>query len=116
MKRTAVVFTFFVAAFLLGLYVAFQTPTSELFTPAVEIGAPVPKTGTVSPTEEGTSGPLPIKPAPYEITEDAKLFAFDENRKSANCCPSPFVSDEGCICLTEEQKAKFASRGGNGNV
>lgn len=110
MKRTPVVLAFFFAAVLVGLYVLFSTPTTELFTVTQEQGepvAPVPSTGP---------GPLPLKEAPYEITEDAKLFGFDNNRKSPDCCPSAFVSDVGCICLTKEQEALFASRGNNGNA
>lgn len=114
MKRTPVVLAFFVAAFLLGLYVTFQSPT-ETFTMAMEIGAPVP-TSDVYAAEGGSSGPGKVDPAPYRILEDEKLFDFDENRKSADCCPSAFVSDEGCICVTEKQKKQFASRGGNGQV
>jgi hypothetical protein len=114
MKRTPVVLAFFVASLLVGIYVAFQLQTSETFTVTQEIGEPV--RSSVFPAIDGEPGPKNLKEAPYEVTEDAKLFAFDNNRKSADCCPSPFVSDMGCICLTDEQKAQFASRGGNGNV
>ena len=114
MKRTPVVLAFFFASLLVGFYVAFQTQTTETFTIGTEIGEPV--RSDVFPVVTGDSGPKELKEAPYEITEDAKLFAFDDNRKSADCCPSPFTSDMGCICLTEEQKAQFASRGGNGKV
>lgn len=113
MKRTPVVLAFFVAAFLLGLYVTYQSPKMETFTLANEIGSPVPRAG-VEPADQGVSGPGQVDPAPYKILKDEKLFAFDENRKSADCCPSPFVSDKGCICVTEEQKKLFASRGTNG--
>ena len=115
MKRTPVVLAFFVAAFLLGIYVTFQSPKMETFSMATEIGAPVPRSA-VYPVEEGVSGPGKVDPAPYRILEDEKLFDFDENRKGDDCCPSPFVSDEGCICVTETQKKQFASRGGNGQV
>ena len=114
MKRTPVVLAFFVASLLVGIYMAFQLQTSETFTVTQEIGEPVKS--DVMPVMGGDSGPKELKEAPYEVTEDAKLFAFDDNRKSADCCPSPFVSDMGCICLTDDQKAQFASRGGNGNV
>jgi len=114
MKRTPVVLAFFFASLLVGFYVAFQTQTIETFTIAKEIGEPV--RSEVVPGVTGGSGPKELKEAPYEVTEDAKLFAFDDNRKSADCCPSPFVSDMGCICLTDAQKEEFASRGGNGKV
>lgn len=114
MKRTPVVLAFFFASVLIGLYVAFQFQTTETFTLTQEIGEPV--RSQVTPVVSGDVGPKPLKEAPYEITEDEKLFGFDDNRKSADCCPSPFVSDMGCVCLTDAQKAQFASRGGNGNV
>lgn len=113
MKRTPVVLAFFLAAFLLGLYVTFQSPKTETFTMATELGAPVPRAG-VQPIEEGGAGPGKVDPAPYRILEDENLFDFDENKKGPECCPSAFVSDEGCICVTDEQKKLFASRGTNG--
>jgi hypothetical protein len=114
MKRTPVVLAFFFASVLVGLYVMFSNQTTELFTVTQEQGEPV-QSG-VNPVSSTGPGPLTLKEAPYEITEDAKLFAFDNNRKSADCCPSAFVSDVGCICLTKEQEALFASRGNNGNA
>ena len=106
---------FFVASILVGVYLLYSTPTSESFEIAKEIGAPVPQSD-VMPAYGAEAGPLNLKEAPYDITEDAKLYGFDANRASADCCPSPFVSDLGCICLTDAQKALYASRGGNGNV
>ena len=114
MKRTPVVLAFFVASLMVGIYLAFQVQTTETFTLTQEIGEPVKS--SVVPVSSGGSGPKELKEEPYEVTEDAKLFAFDDNRKSADCCPSPFVSDMGCVCMTSEQTAQFASRGGNGNV
>jgi hypothetical protein len=115
MTRTPVVLAFFFGALLLGLYVSLQGTKTESFTMATELGSPVP-TSAVYPVEEGSSGPGKLDPKPYKITPDENLFDFDENRKGDECCPSPFVSDEGCICVTEKQKKQFAARGGNGQM
>ena len=115
MKRTPVVMAFFVASILVGAYLLYSTPATESFEIAKELGEPVPQSD-VMPSYGAEAGPLNLKEAPYDITEDAKLYGFDDNRVSSECCPSPFVSDLGCICLTDAQKALYASRGGNGNV
>lgn len=84
-----------------------------------ERGMPV-ETGPV----QGFSGmspilgvePLPTPEHPYDQTNDVPLYAFSNNNQSADCCPSPFSGDKGCVCLTSEQKALFKSRGGNRSV
>ena len=81
-----------------------------------ERGMPV-ATGAVS----GFSGdspllgsePLPTPLHSYDKTNDQQLYAFSNNKQGADCCPSPFSGDLGCVCLTKEQKAEFGSRGGN---
>jgi hypothetical protein len=57
--------------------------------------------------------PMPTPAHPYDQTDDAKLYAFAGNEQSAECCPSPFSGDLGCVCLTNAQKTEFATRGGN---
>lgn len=59
------------------------------------------------------SEPKPVPERPYDMAGDNELFAFQNNKMSADCCPSPFSGDRGCICLTDAQVAEFASRGGN---
>ena len=54
---------------------------------------------------------VPLKP--YEMANDSELFAFQNNKISADCCPSPFSSDTGCVCLTDSQIQDFSKRGGN---
>lgn len=120
MKRTTAVLAFFVAAFLAGLFVNASMMAAS---PAVkeefmqkEKGMPL-ATSTVS----GYSGvspilgsePQPTPEHPYDQTDDANLYAFANNRQSAECCPSPFSGDLGCVCLTNEQKTEFGKRGGN---
>ena len=59
------------------------------------------------------SEPKPVPLRPYEMSNDQELFQFQDNRVSADCCPSPFSSDRGCVCLTDAQIQQFESRGGN---
>jgi hypothetical protein len=59
------------------------------------------------------SEPKPVSLKPYDMANDQELFQFEGNKISADCCPSPFSSDMGCVCLTDSQIASFATRGGN---
>jgi hypothetical protein len=59
------------------------------------------------------SEPKPVPLKPYDMANDTELFQFQDNRVSADCCPSPFSSDRGCVCLTNEQIKQFETRGGN---
>jgi hypothetical protein len=59
------------------------------------------------------SEPKPVSLQPYDMANDQELFQFEGNKVSADCCPSPFSSDMGCVCLTDKQIREFESRGGN---
>jgi hypothetical protein len=59
------------------------------------------------------SEPKPLSEKPYDMANDNELYQFEVNKMGPECCPSPFSGDRGCICLTDSQKAEFASRGGN---
>jgi hypothetical protein len=122
MKRTFAVLIFFVAAVLAGLFIrssvalpVVSAPEKETFAQK-EKGMPL----DMAPVKgyEGTSPilgsePKPVPEKPYDMANDTELFMFEGNKMGADCCPSPFSGDRGCICLTDKQKAEFASRGGN---
>lgn len=133
MKKTNFVITLFVAAILAGLFVRYfmitspiprsdeETESKEHFAQR-EVGMPLDMQGVEGSVGvagyNGTppllgSEPKPISQKPYEMANDTQLFQFDKNKMSADCCPSPFSGDGGCICLTDAQIAEFASRGGN---
>lgn len=59
------------------------------------------------------SEPKPVPERPYDMANDTELFQFANNKVSADCCPSPFSGDGGCVCLTDKQISDFATRGGN---
>jgi len=134
MKKTTLILTIFVAALLAGLFLqwssasAVKKTTEEPQTAAKETfmqkerGMPldmVPVDGPVG--VQGFSGTPPLLGSepkevplrPYEMANDSELFAFQDNKISADCCPSPFSSDTGCVCLTDAQIQDFAKRGGN---
>jgi len=135
MKKTTLVLVLFVAALLAGLFVRYSQKGSpikrsedsdsegekETFMQR-EVGMPLDmQTVEGSVGVSGYNGtppllgsePKPVSEKPYEMANDSELFQFADNKMSADCCPSPFSGDRGCICLTDKQAAEFASRGGN---
>ena len=120
MKRTTALLAFFVAALLAGFFV---NSTMLSASPAVKEEFMQQEKGMPLATQSvmGYSGmspllgtePMPTPEHPYSQTDDAKLYTFANNKQSAECCPSPFSGDLGCVCLTNKQKAEFAGRGGN---
>ena len=138
MKKTTLVLVLFVAALLAGLFMRYSQKTSpikrsedsdsegesagkESFMQR-EVGMPLDMQSVEGAV--GVSGyngtppllgsePKPVSEKPYDMANDSELFQFADNKMSADCCPSPFSGDRGCICLTDKQTAEFASRGGN---
>lgn len=125
MQKTVAVLIFFLAALLAGLFIVSvptpaklkddNTDSKETFMQQ-EKGMPLdmaPVVGYTGTSPILGSEPKPISEKPYEMANDQELFLFEGNRISADCCPSPFSSDRGCVCLTDEQVKVFANRGGN---
>lgn len=127
MNKTAVILAFFVAALLAGYALkSLSAPVpskdmdekKETFAQR-QVGMPLDmqNAGGVSGMAASSpilgSEPKPISEKPYEMANDQELFQFEGNRISADCCPSPFSSDRGCVCLTDEQIKQFNTRGGN---
>lgn len=126
MQKTVVVLVFFLAALLAGLFASSMmstpakpaddnTSSKETFMQR-EKGMPLdmePVAGYTGTSPILGSEPKPISEKPYEMANDQELFQFEGNRISADCCPSPFSTDRGCVCLTDAQLKDFANRGGN---
>ena len=120
MKRTVAIVAFFVAAILAGIFVnatlASASPATKEKFMQQEKGMPLAQAEV---SGFGTSGPLlgstpaSVSEKPYEVANDNELYQFEHNKIGAECCPSAFSADTGCICLTDAQRAEFASRGGN---
>lgn len=125
MQKTIAVLIFFVAALLAGLFAQTMAvaPIKEMDVKETfmqkERGMPLDMqaaggvTGYAATSPILGSEPKPVSEKPYDMANDQELFQFEGNRISADCCPSPFSSDTGCVCLTDAQRAEFASRGGN---
>jgi hypothetical protein len=135
MNKTTVVLAFFVAALLAGWFLNSmavppaakasgednQSAKKETFSQRVR-AMPLDMQQVQGPSGvqgyEGTppllgSEPKPLSLKPYDMANDNEIFQFDGNKISADCCPSPFSTDRGCVCLTDKQIQEFASRGGN---
>jgi hypothetical protein len=133
MKKTTLIITLFLAALLAGLFLQYsaspikktkeesQTAKKETFMQQ-ERAMPLDMQSVEGPVGvQGYSGTPPLLGSepkdvplkPYEMANDSELFAFQNNKISADCCPSPFSSDTGCVCLTDAQIQDFGKRGGN---
>ncbi len=131
MKKTTLIVTIFVAALLAGLFLlgstyvvpvkTTQTKEKETFMQQ-ERAMPLDMQSVEGPVGvQGYSGTPPLLGSepkdvplkPYEMANDSELFAFQNNKIGADCCPSPFSSDTGCVCLTDAQIQDFSKRGGN---
>ena len=127
MRKTIAVLIFFLAALLAGYFARSMVPAPSKATEddgkerfmQRERGMPLDMQNSEGITGyEGVSPilgsePKPVPERPYDMANDQELFQFQDNRISADCCPSPFSSDTGCVCLTDEQMKLFESRGGN---
>lgn len=124
MDKSSFVLAFFVAALLAGLFLRF-TPgpmgsTKETFMQQ-ELGKPLNDKGMGPYDQAGgdmagwaATEAMPVSQSPANTHEDPnKLMLLVGNSVSKDCCPSTFNTDTGCVCLSEQQRRMFASRGGN---
>lgn len=123
MEKTNLVFAFFIAAVLAGLFVrymgtsipreSFMQKSTGMPLNAQGMG-PYDGVAVGGMTGSAMSEPLPVGQHPVNTPLDSnKLMLLESNTASPECCPSAFNTDMGCICLTDSDKKLFASRGGN---
>lgn len=128
MDKTTLVFAFFAAAVLAGLAVHFNLlgsvmPSTEKF---MQQPAGMPLNGAgIGPYDQvslggGVSGwaanegmPVDVSPLPSSVNDPNKIMLLADNKVGADCCPSAFSNDLGCVCLTPSDSTFFAARGGN---
>lgn len=48
-----------------------------------------------------------------EPLKNGELVIFSNNKFKPECCPSPYSSSTGCVCMTSEQIHYLNTRGGN---
>lgn len=117
MLRTPVIVAFFLAAALVGMMLRYTDMSGGVETFTLPADSPAPLDTVASPLSgTGTlmgSEAKPVPALPYDVADDNALGQFMNNKVGPDCCPSPFSSDVGCICLTALDKKGFASRFGN---
>jgi hypothetical protein len=127
-SKTNLVLAFLVAALLAGVFVRFNllgAAAQENFMQK-PVGAPL-NAGGIGPYDGvsiggGISGWAANEPGadlsgaaplPSGAAKDNEFMFLVGNKVDADCCPSAFTTDTGCVCLSEENKNFMAARGGN---
>ena len=121
--RTPVIVGAFLAALVAGLVVRFlmlqrvEAGGQREHFAQREVGMPVDFSAPAQPYD-GTSpilgsDPKPVPQKPYDMADDTQIKFLATNRTGADCCPSIFSTDTGCVCLSDQEKAMMATRGGN---
>jgi len=124
MRKTAFVFALFIGVLVVALFMRYYVPTSpkarETFMQK-EVGAPSGGTSMGpydSLNQSGASGWLanekvPEGSAPVGSAAEGNLMFLSDPKVSPSCCPSPFNTDSGCVCLSDSDRQLMGSRGGN---
>ena len=122
MQKTLLVLAAFVAAVVVGLLYNLSSgaPQAKETFMQQPTGAPVGGPG-IGPYDNVS---LPGVAAGWLATEDVPKGAAPadsnphpmhllNNKTSPSCCPGTVSTDSGCLCLTQQDRTLFASRGGN---
>jgi hypothetical protein len=123
MKKTLFIVALFVAVVVAGLLAQYsmsgRAPTERETFMQKEIGAPTggsrmgPYDGM---STAGASGWLPNEKVPEGSAPvgGVETTMFLANPKvNSSCCPSAFNTDQGCVCLSDDERRLMGSRGGN---
>lgn len=121
MQRTPVILAFFLAAALVGLVLRYTDMSGGIETFKLPSDGMAPLDTVAAPGVTGwmETSPIlgsqakPVPELPYEVADDTAIGQFMNNRIGPDCCPSPFSTGAGCICLSEADRKGFASRFGN---
>jgi hypothetical protein len=121
MHKTELIVAVLLASVLAGLFLRFNlalpiTGVSESFMQPA-IGAPTHGGEGVGPYDGIDMDSIKqwARPEPYDLTRSVpgQPNFLVNNRVGADCCPSAFTSDTGCVCLSEDDKRFMGTRGGN---
>ena len=121
MHRTPVIVAFFLAAALVGLMLRMTDMSGgvETFKLPSDKRAPLEQEAAPGVSGWAETSPIlgsqakPVPELPYDVADDNAIGQFMNNKIGPECCPSPFSTGAGCICLTEQDRTGFASRFGN---
>lgn len=58
-------------------------------------------------------GPSNVDPSVVGPSENPEMFLFANNKASPDCCPSPYSTSRGCVCITQDQMNMVSQRGTN---
>jgi hypothetical protein len=116
-----VIVAFFLAAALVGMFLRFTDMSGGVETFKLPESSPSPLDLVDAPGISPYNGTSPIlgseaKPVPelpYDVADDNRIMQFATNKIGPDCCPSPYSTGAGCICLTQQDLAGAASRYGN---
>ena len=118
MQRTPVIVAFFLAAALVGMFLRFTDMSGGVETfksspsPLELVDAPgISAYNGTSPILGSEAKPVPE--LPYDVADDNRIMQFATNKIGPDCCPSPYSTGAGCICLTTQDISGAASRYGN---
>ena len=121
MQRTPVIVAFFLAAALVGMFLRFTDMSGgkETFKLPSDKMAPIDISDT--PGISPYNGTQPIRGSDagtvgdksWEAADDNKMMQFANNKIGPECCPSPYSTGAGCICMTNDDISGAASRYGN---
>jgi hypothetical protein len=124
MQKTALVTALFLGILVAGLlaryFMTVMPPKAKEGFVQKEF-APVSGTG-MGPYDQvsmpGVSGwaatePAPVSTSPVGSSQEPRIMFLADVKTSPSCCPSAFNTDTGCVCLSSEERAQMASRGGN---
>ena len=123
MNKTNLVLGVFLAALLVSLYVVhasiYSAPESRESFAQKEVGMAVDGVG-MGPYDNvsvpGASGWMQTEKSPKDASPVSGMPNLDfmlNPRTSSSCCPSAYTTDNGCVCLSDQDKTMMSSRGGN---
>jgi len=122
MHKTTFVLVAFIAAVLAGLFVSMSSTAPKAKEDFMNQSEGAPLSGTGMGPYDGVSVPgvaagwmatetAPTGASPLNSVSPSMLLL--NNSSSPSCCPSSISTDKGCMCLGDNDKRLFASRGGN---
>ena len=121
MQRTPVIVAFFLAAALVGMFLRFTDMSGgkETFKLPSDRMAPIDKSDAPGISPYLGTPPLRgseaagVSDQPWNADDDKPISQFVNNKIGPECCPSPYSTGAGCICLTPQDISGAASRYGN---
>ena len=112
MSKTNFTLLLFLGALLVG-YFQLKNEGYMNLPPGADLNAP--PMGPYDSSKDGwmSSEHMPVGPTPQNKPMEDPLMFLGHNEVKSSCCPSSFSGDQGCVCLTSQDKKLLSSRGRN---